>query len=70
MIGQGENRWRYDFSCKKCANTRIEPSGTYCIPMREGRKVIFAGDDFVVRCTEYIGEQLDLFSNQEKENLN
>lgn len=61
MIGQGENRWRYDFDCKDCTNTCIKNGAAYCIPISEGRKAIEACDDYVVRCSEFKGGQMDLF---------
>lgn len=61
MIGQGENRWRYDFDCNDCTNTCIKNGAVYCIPLSSGRNPLDAGDDYVLRCSEFKGGQMNLF---------
>lgn len=54
-------RWIYDFSCRDCMNKVRIGADSYCIPLRAGRDPLIAGDDYVVRCSEYQPEQTSLF---------
>lgn len=60
MIGKGENRWRYCFSCRNCANVQLFGKDAFCVPMKDGRDPIHAGSDFRVRCDEYQPAQMEM----------
>lgn len=53
-------QWTYECDCWKCSNIEMVKTQygyeRYCKPTRQGRKVLHADEDYVVRCDAYMPE--------------
>ena len=60
--------WNYAFNCHDCGQIKYideggNVKGYYCLPTREGRCLMHADDDHVLRCDDYqpLQMQMNLF---------